>query len=40
MVSAINYELKRVSYELKVCGRVNAQTSRFRQLKITSDLSN
>ena len=38
MVSAINYELRGIP--LEVCGRMNAQTLRFRQLKVTSDLSN
>ena len=38
MVSAINYEPRRVP--LEVSGRMNAQTSRFRQLKVRSDLSN
>ena len=38
MVSAINYEPWGVP--LKVNGRMNAQTSRFRQLEVRSDLSN
>ena len=38
MVSAINYKPREVP--LKVSGRMNAQTSRFRQLKVRSDLSN
>ena len=36
-VSAINYEPRGVPVE--VSGRVNAQTSRFRQLEVKSDLS-
>ena len=38
MVSAINYEPRGVP--LEVCGGMNAQTSRFCQLNIMSDLSN
>ena len=38
MVSAINYELRGVPFE--VSGRMKAQTSRFRQLEVRSDLSN
>ena len=37
-VSATNYEPRGVP--LEVNGRVNAQTSRFRQLEVRSDLSN
>ena len=37
-VSATNYEPQGVP--LEVSGRVNAQTSRFRQLEVMSDLSN
>ena len=37
-VSASNYEPRGVP--LEVSGRVNAQTSRFRQLDVRSDLSN
>ena len=37
MVSAINYEPQGIP--LKVCGHMNAQTSRFHQLEVTSDLS-
>ena len=38
MVSAINYELRGVP--LEVSGRINVQTSRFRQLEVRSDLFN
>ena len=38
MVSTINYEPRGVP--LKFSGRMNAQTSRFRQLEVRSDLSN
>ena len=38
MVSAINYELQGVP--LEVSGRMNAQTSRFHQLEVRSDLCN
>ena len=38
MVRAINYEPQRVP--LEVSGRMNAQTSRFHQLEVRSDLSN
>ena len=37
-VSATNYEPRGVPVE--VSGRVNAQTSRFRDLEVKSDLSN
>ena len=38
MVSAINYELRGVPFEVSGC--MNAQTSRFCQLEVRSDLSN
>ena len=38
MVNAINYEPRGVLHE--VSGHMNAQTSRFRQLEVRSDLSN
>ena len=38
MISAINYKLR--EGPLEVSGRMNSQTSRFRQLEVRSDLSN